>query len=163
MRILPNSEHLERVSDAALRATLGGGGRHSVPRIKDWYRMTTRSYFHRSVAAETEGNLKNDEYRFWIGSERRDASIAICRLCGSICMSPDERKRHQEGGCCKRLVSIYTEMLKARLLLCAVCNDLCADSRWGVPLHPSCVHDWKFSRQEFEGLEAYLRRAGVTR
>lgn len=157
MEIRPNSEHLTRVPLSALRSTLGGHGRRHAKRRNGWYEHVPIRGFS---TANEKGNLLDDEYRFWIGSAYADIQTSVCRFCRAIMLSKQERKSHQQdGSCCRKLVTIYGMMLAAVRMECGVCGMFCTESRWGVPLHQGCIHDWKFSRQELEGLEAFKRRA----
>lgn len=138
-------------------------------------------YFHR-VCAPTEdikppvspkvaaGNLKQEEYRWWIGEHSVSAfsskNFSICRACRTVAHSVMGRNYHFKdeaflvGGmsCPVRLTRAY-EILKKEPT-CIVCKrHRAGHTKWGVPIcdSPSCEYDWKFGETRYFRLEKILR------
>jgi hypothetical protein len=113
------------------------------------------------------GNLKEAEYRFWIGNMSQLSNTAICRACREeLYTGENGRNLHKlkvdlwknNTPCTVALVDCYNRML--RIHKCIVCREDCGNnSRWGVPLcSPKCVKKWKFENNFWISLDMELRQ-----
>jgi hypothetical protein len=112
-----------------------------------------------------QGNLDNEEYRYWIGTSERDYLFAMCRACRKSKYGKLERQQHFKDPdflvngdpCTTRLVKAYKKLMDSTL--CLVCKEKrWGRSRWGVPLCESseCIRKWKFSQDEYLALKFQL-------
>jgi len=109
------------------------------------------------------GNLKNWEYRFWIGVAQEYGTFSVCRACRTVCHGGAERFLHKHDSkkswwnCNVLLVNTYKELLEKGK--CVVCKDYTKKQKWGVPLcGGSCQERWKFDMDRWLPLEMTLHQ-----
>jgi hypothetical protein len=111
------------------------------------------------------GNLSNEEYRYWVGSQYEGYVFAMCRACKKSKYGKHEREAHFRDPdflvngeqCTTRLVNAY-KMLD-HMTLCLVCKEKRYNqSMYGVPLcrRAECIKKWKFSTDRYIMLEHQL-------
>ena len=108
-----------------------------------------------------KGNLKNDEYRFFVGYPVVGSNCSTCRWCQARFDSEDGRKAHKKAECKRKLTDLYTLLLKDRN--CVMCENHTAKEYWGVPLcSVTCKNEFRFalsSTMRFE-INRLLVKAG---
>jgi hypothetical protein len=99
------------------------------------------------------GNLREDDYRFWLGSPVPNSSDSTCRWCASSAWSRQQRSDHFTIGrqCNSKMLTVFKFALKAKTPICMVCAKTTWHKRWGVPLcnEPHCIGKWKFGLLRF--------------
>lgn len=111
------------------------------------------------------GNLSEDEYRFWIGSEYKTHLTATCRWCAQTFYNKSDREIHGKVDTkhMSALLVVYRRARNHGAHLCLVCGEVTKSERYGLPLCPteSCLHAWKFRRDPdmmpFKGLNSYAK------
>lgn len=116
------------------------------------YNLRALPAHYRPAAGIQDG----DKYRFFTVTQVTDggttSEIAVCRCCGHVCYSENERRTHLRAmGCSKKLVEAYKLLL--RDMKCVVCDVLSRTQKWGVPLHMSCEKAWMEELAAPSGLE----------
>lgn len=120
-------------------------------------------------AKRKNGNLPNEEYRFWIGYAHENGVGAVCRACAHYAYGPQERKNHLNDDtkaiegmrCAEQLSRVYAALLKDRVACIVCCKDRHNYEKWGVPLCNSggCEVTWRFDREKrYVMLETRLDR-----
>lgn len=98
------------------------------------------------VSAPPCGNLRPEEYRFYLGHPVSVSQFSQCRVCLKVCSSIEERTKHQkEQGCCAFLSAAIKKV--RQFGMCLVCSALTPNEKWGLPLceqNSLCVPLWQF-------------------
>lgn len=100
----------------------------------------------RDTQEEGQASLKENEYRFWKGSNwiYEGPGWAQCRSCLFVCRTEELRKAHQRSmSCTKELVRAYKLLLAKKV--CVICRELTTGSKWGIPMciNTTCREDFK--------------------
>lgn len=112
-----------------------------------------------------EGNLDENEYRYWIGTRSITGQSATCRCCRDTVYSETQRSLHRGTKvvvCKLRLVHAYNFL--ARTKKCIVCGaDNWGCAKWGVPLCSSaCITKWRFDFTMYSALQDILKSQELT-
>jgi hypothetical protein len=110
-----------------------------------------------------QGNLKEDQYRFWKGNTY-DMPGAQCRWCTATINTPGGLNEHHIKSECKELLLAVFKFARRRgqPRYCMACKRETNAERWGVPLcnTVACIGRWKFGhRYVLAGFVQYLRWA----
>jgi hypothetical protein len=99
------------------------------------------------------GNLREDDYRFWLGSPLTGSSDSTCRWCANSAWNREQRVAHFTTGrqCNSKMLTVFKFALKKKTPICMVCAKTTWHKRWGVPLcnQPECIGKWKFGMLRF--------------
>jgi hypothetical protein len=112
----------------------------------------------KKAAWPEQGNLPNNDYRFWWGNVYAASQFSMCRLCGKVAQTGYQRKQHMEDSkCTVLLVRAYKLLLRDHL--CVMCDERTTHEYWGVPLcKPACVEAWMYDLTHgHPGLKAALK------
>jgi len=91
-----------------------------------------------------QGNLPNDEYRFFVGKYEKTWMASTCRWCGSLFHNVDGRKRHKDAKCKEKLTRLYARILPNKR--CVACNAVTTREYWGLPFcSVVCENTWRFT------------------
>lgn len=145
----------------------------ATPEESDDYRCWQNGWISRHERQETavaKGNLEQEEYRYWVGTDAApdiESKWAMCRCCRTSTYSKDQRIAHfrdpdflcNGNQCSHRLIQAY-EKLKSSTL-CLVCKQpRNGNLKWGIPLcdNPSCEKSWKFGQERWLPLYIELNK-----
>lgn len=92
------------------------------------------------------GNLKNESYRFFKGSNTKDSPYFQCRGCLSEEYMPVRKLYHMRE--CRPLIQEIESRVR-RDKCCLICNTHTKKDKWNVPLcSESCIAKWRFALPE---------------
>jgi hypothetical protein len=111
--------------------------------------------------AVQEGNLRDSEYRYFIGVVEPARFWSKCRFCLHLYDSRLQREVHNKNtGCPKNLEAVYKLMLAKSPVMCALCERQTQCQRWGIPLcWQECQERWKFQNYLSHYFEKCKREA----
>lgn len=146
---------IARVEDPFQGYTYGLPARYQEARVE--------REFHSSTIPM--GNLNENLYKYFAGSEFTSSLRSICRACGQIMHSATERIAHMDNSrtlykndmtCAHALVVAHKLLLKEGE--CLVCQNRTTRQKWGVPLcSETCIKVWKFDEHKvYEKMDRLL-------
>jgi hypothetical protein len=99
----------------------------------------------RELALDYEkGNLKNDEYRFFVGYPSTVSTHSTCRWCQGRFETDAARKAHKKAECKRKLTDLYAMLLKDHN--CVMCDNHTVKEYWGIPLcTTTCQNEFRFT------------------
>jgi hypothetical protein len=170
---------------SAIAAICLASGKHHLPQPSSWYSSYPRGKVHTQQVprallrgggrgkhfhpvnidgvppAVQEGNLRDGEYRYFIGVVEPARFWSKCRFCLHLYDARLQREVHnKEQGCPKNLEAVYKLMLAKKPVMCALCERQTACQRWGIPLcWQECQERWKFQNFNSHYFEKCKREA----
>lgn len=116
---------------------------------------------HQETLDFNKGNLKNDEYRFFVGYPATHSTHSTCRWCQARFETEEGRKLHKKAECKRKLTDLYELLLKDSN--CVMCENRTPREYWGIPLcNLTCQNEFKFTMSgsmKFE-INRVLAKAG---
>lgn len=110
-------------------------------------RLSRREKRQKAHEVIPDGNLPNDEYRFWFGEPGKNSMEARCKWCNNYAYGLDQRRSHMQSSECKaKMLAVFNHSKRNKRMLCMNCNKACNYDRWGAPLcrNSTCIGKWKF-------------------
>lgn len=110
------------------------------------YQQSLREREDRESKIVIRGNLREEEYRFWNGSQSVSTDIATCRWCRHWAYGHDAMRLHQSRTDHTRILrEIYDTARQMNVHMCFTCGARTRHERWGIPLCNSnrCLNKWR--------------------
>lgn len=110
-------------------------------------RLTQPTVQPSSTLDYEKGNLKNDEYRFFVGYPSTASTHSTCRWCQGRFETETARKAHKKAECKRKLTDLYAVLLKDSN--CVMCDNRTPREYWGIPLcSATCRNEFKFTMSQ---------------
>lgn len=110
------------------------------------YKRAKREREEREDKIAIRGNLREEEYRFWNGSQSTQTDIATCRWCRHWAYGHEAMRAHQSRTDHTRILrEIYDAARKMNVKMCFTCGARSRHERWGIPLCNTnrCLNRWR--------------------